>query len=179
MQSAHLRFRWYSRAARRTADVPGPIICLRLNRELCAYAINALGDTVISRLAAATAPTGTVVLDLSATATVDDQGQAALRSLHRRLAELAIRLRLVAPEPDAYATLKGDGTGIEPDALHTSVRAAVLAAHADLPGPAAVTPALRTLLARLPEPLPLAEVPGAGGRGQPVPAQRAVGSCHD
>ena len=157
MQSTRSLPRWYTRAARRTADVPGRIVCLRLSCELGGDAAGgALTDTVIARLASAAAPTGTVVLDLSASAAVDDRGRAALQSLQRRLAELAIRLRLVVPEPDVYATLKNGGTGIEPDALHITVRAAVLAAHADLPGPAAVTPALRTLLAQPPEPMSLA-----------------------
>jgi hypothetical protein len=157
MQSTRSLSRWYARVARRTADVPGRIVCLRLSRELAGDAADgALTDTVIARLAFSAAPTGTVVLDLSASAAVDDRGRAALQSLQRRLAELTIRLRLVVPEPDAYATLKRDGTGIEPDALHITVRTAVLAAHADLPGPAAVTPALRTLLAQPPEPMSLA-----------------------
>jgi anti-anti-sigma regulatory factor len=147
----------YARAARRTADVPGGIICLRLSCELCGDAADgALTDTVITRLASAAGPTGAVVLDLSATAAVDDRGRAALQSLQRRLAELAIRLRLVVQEPSAFATLESDGTGIELDSLHITVRTAVLAAHADLPGPAAVTPALRTLLTQPPEPLSLA-----------------------
>jgi anti-anti-sigma regulatory factor len=162
MQFTRSLSRWNARAARRTADVPGRIVCLRLSCELCGDAADgALTDTVIARLASASAPTGTVVLDLSATATVDDRGRAALQSLQRRLAELTIRLRLVVPEPIAYATLESDGTGIERDSLHITVRTAVLAAHADLPGPAAVTPALRTLLAQPPEPMSLATT-GAG-----------------
>lgn len=162
MQSTRSLPRWYARAARRTADVPGRIVCLRLSCELGGDAASgALTDTVIARLASAAVPTGTVVLDLSASAAVDDRGRAALQSLQRRLAELTIRLRLVVPEPDVYATLKNDGTGIESDALHITVRAAVLAAHADRPGPAAVTPALRTLLAQPPEPMSLPAM-GAG-----------------
>jgi anti-anti-sigma regulatory factor len=169
MLSVHPRFRWTPRTARGPADVPGgpgasrqapgSIICLRLNCELSADIAGALCDAVSARLAAAAAPAGTVVLDLSAAVTVDDQAWAALESLHRRLADLTIRLRLVAPRPNGSAALSAGGIGIGPDALHASVRTAVLAAHADRPGPASVTPALRILLTQPPELLSLAEVP--------------------
>ncbi len=168
MLSAHSRFRWPSRAARCSAGVrggpgasrqaAGSIICLRLSCELSAGIAGALGDAVSARLAAAATPAGTVVLELSAAATVDDQALAALQSLHRRLADLTVRLRLVAPRPNVYAALHTDDIDIGPDALHTSVRTAVLAAHADGPGPASVTPALRMLLTQPPELLSLAEV---------------------
>ena len=168
MLSAHSRFRWPSRAARCSADVrggpgasrqaAGSIICLRLGCELSADIAGALSDAVSARLAAAAAPAGTVVLELSAASTVDDQALAALQSLHRRLADLTIRLRLVAPRPNVYAALHTGDIDIGPDALHTSVRTAVLAAHADRPGPASVTPALRVLLTQPPELLSLAEV---------------------
>jgi anti-anti-sigma regulatory factor len=183
MQPAHLHFRWQSRAARRAAGVvgraganrrvPGGIICLRLSCELGADIAGALGDAVSARLAAATGPTDTVVLDLSATAAIDDQAGAAIQSLQRRLADLTIRLRLVASRSNVYAALQTEGTGIGPDALHTSVRTAVLAAHADRPGPASVTPALRVLLTQPPELLSLAGVPGRSDRDLPVPDQRA------
>jgi anti-anti-sigma regulatory factor len=171
MLSVHPHFRWPPRAARGSSDVPGgpgagrqalgSIICLRLNCELSADIAGALSDAVSARLAAAAAPTGTVVLDLSAAETVDDLAWAALQSLHRRLADLTIRLRLVAPEANVSATLQTGGIGIGPDAFHTSVRTAVLAAYADLPGPASVTPARRMLLTQPPELLSLAEVPGS------------------
>ena len=169
MPSVHSRFRWSPRAKRCSADIPGipgasrqaagGIICLRLNCELSADIAGALSDAVSARLAAAAAPAGTVVLELSAAATVDDQALAALQSLHRRLADLTVRLRLVAPRPNVYAALHTGDIDMGPDVLHTSVRTAVLAAHADRPGPASVTPALRVLLTEPPELLPLAEVP--------------------
>ena len=175
MLSAHPRFRWPPRVARYSADVPGgpgasrqapgSIICLRINCELSADIAGALSDAVSARLAAAAAPAGTVVLDLSAAVTVDDQAWAALQSLHCRLADQAIRLRLVAPRPNACAELPAGDIGIEPDALHTSLRTAVLAAHADRPGPASVTPALRILLTQPPELLSLADVPESSEGG--------------
>lgn len=175
VQSAPSHSRWYARTGRRTAGVPGGIICLRLDGGLGANPVDMLSDAVIARLTASGTRTETVVLDLSATATLDDQGRTALQSLQRRLADLAIRLRLVAPEPNVYATLRDDGTGIRHDALHTSVRTAVLAAHADLPGPASATPTLRMLLTQPPEPLSLEEAPVSSAPGWPVPAQRRQG----
>ena len=80
--------------------------------------------------------------------------------------DLTIRLRLVAPTPNVYAALQTGGIGIGPDALHTSVRTAVLAAHADRPGPASVTPVLRMLLTQPPELLSLAEVPDSSELSQ-------------
>ena len=169
MLSVHSRFRWPTHTARYSAGAPGApgasrqaagsIICLRLGCELSADIAGALSDAVSARLAAAATPADTIVLELPAGATVDDQALAALRSLHRRLAELAVRLRLVAPRPNVYAALHTGDIDIGPDALHTSVRTAVLAAHADRPGPASVTPALRILLTQPPELLSLAEVP--------------------
>ena len=184
MQPAHRHFRWPSRAPRRTADipgsrgasrdVPGSIICLRLSCELGADIADALGDAVSARLATATAPTDTVVLDLSATATVDEQAGAALQSLQRRLADLTVRLRLVVPRSNVYATLQTDGIGIGPDVLHTSLRTAVLTAHADLPGPASVTPTLRMLLTQPPELLSLAEVSAISDHDRPIPDRGAL-----
>ena len=169
MLSAHSRFRWPTRAARCPANVPGGpgasrpaasgIICLRLGCELSADIAGALSDAVSARLAAAAVPAGTVVLDLSAAMTVDDEALAALQSLHRQLADLTVRLRLVAPRPNVYAALHTGDIDVEQEVLHNSVRTAVLAAHADRPGPASVTPALRVLLTQPPELLPLARVP--------------------
>ena len=91
--------------------------------------------------------------------TVDDEALAALQSLHRQLADLTVRLRLVAPRPNVYAALHTGDIDVEPEVLHTSVRTAVLAAHADRPGPALghASPA-RTAHAAA-ELLPLAGVP--------------------
>ncbi len=132
---------------------------MRLGCELSTDIAGALSDAVSARLAAAAVPAGTVVLELSAVATVDDETLAALESLHRRLADQTIRLRLVAPQPNVYAALHTGDLDMGPDALHHSVRTAVLAAHADRPGPASVTPALRVLLTQPPELLSLTGVP--------------------
>ena len=108
-----------------------------------------------SRPAAGPAAGQIVVLDLTDTPAVDDGARAALLSLGDLLVKSHTRLRLVLPDAEARAGLCDGGTAsaIGADALHTSVRAAVLAAHAALPGPALVTPALRMLLGNPPEQL--------------------------
>jgi anti-anti-sigma regulatory factor len=129
------------------------IVCLRLSGQLCADTADALVDAVDARLRAAMPPAHAVVLDLSATLAVDDRARAALISLCDLLSASHARLRLVLPEAGARATLSKGGVAnaIGLDALHTSVRAAILAAHASLPGPALVTPAMRALLVQPPE----------------------------
>ena len=113
----------------------------------------------------------TVVLDLSEAPAVDDGARAALRSLGDLLVKSHARLRLVVPEAEARAALSGDGAGntIGPDALYPSIRAAVLAAHAALPGPALVTPAMRALLWQPPELLLLPPATTSPERHEPAP----------
>ena len=144
---------WRSVAARpRMADrswheaslAPGQIVCLRLTGQLCAGTADALVDAVYARLPAAMPPARAVVIDLAATPAFDDSARAALRSLRGLLSQSHARLRLVVPGTQARAALSSDGTAtaIGLDALHTSVRAALLAEHAAAPGPALVTPAM-------------------------------------
>jgi hypothetical protein len=104
------------------------------------------------------------VLDLSDTLAADDGARAALESLRALLADGHTRLRLVLPEGEARAALCSNGaaSAIGIDALHTSLRAAILAAHAALPGPALVTPALRAMLSQPPELLLPPSGPGTG-----------------
>ncbi len=158
---------WRSVAARsRMADrswheaslAPGQIVCLRLTGQLCAGTADALVDAVYARLPAAMPPARAVVIDLAATPAFDDSARAALRSLRGLLSQSHARLRLVVPGTQARAALSSDGTAtaIGLDALHTSVRAALLAEHAAAPGPALVTPAMRPLLTQPPELLRLA-----------------------
>jgi hypothetical protein len=131
----------------------GHIVCLRLTGRLCGGTGQALLDAVGDRVLAAVPPPCAVVLDLSDTLAADDGARAALLSLRALLADDHTRLRLVLPEGEARAALCGNGAAsvIGIDALHTSVRAAILAAHAALPGPALVTPALRAMLSQPPE----------------------------
>jgi len=157
---------WRSAAARpvtaarswhQTSPAAGPIVCLRLTGQLCAGTADALLDTVGARVRATVPPACEVVLDLSGTPAIDDDAREALRSLCGLLVNSHAHLRIVLPEAEARAALSSDHTAnaIGPDALYPSVRAAILAAHAALPGAALITPALRTLLRQPPEPLPL------------------------
>jgi ABC-type transporter Mla MlaB component len=128
-------------------------MCLRLSGQLCAGTTGALLDAVVARIGAAMPPVAAVVLDLSDTPDVDDGARAALLSLCGLLAQSHTRLRLVLPEAATRAALGSDDAASTAglDALHTTVRTALLAAYAALPGPALVTPAMRMLLEHPPE----------------------------
>jgi len=147
--------RMVARSRPKAGPATGQIVCLRLTGQLCADTAEALLDAVSARVRAAMPPACEVVLDLTDTLAVDNGARAALLSLGELLVESHVRLRLVLPEADARAALCDGGAAdaIGADVLHTSVRAAVLAAHAALPGPALVTPALRMLLGNPPEQL--------------------------
>jgi MFS superfamily sulfate permease-like transporter len=152
-RSAAARPRMAARSWREAEPATGQIVCLRLTGQLCADTAQPLLDAVCARVRAAVPPPCAVVLDLSDTLAADDGARAALESLRALLADGHTRLRLVLPEGEARAALCSNGAvgAIGIDALHTSVRAAILAAHAALPGPALVTPALRAMLSRPPE----------------------------
>ena len=154
-RSAIVRPRVAARSWREADPSTGQIVCLRLTGQLCADTAEAFLDAVSARVRAAMPAAYEVVLDLTDTPAVDDGARAALLSLGDLLVKSHARLRLVLPEAEARAALCDGGTtgAIGADALHTSVRAAVLAAHAALPGPALVTPALRMLLGNPPEQL--------------------------
>ena len=131
-------------------------MCLRFSGQLCAGTTGALLDAVVARIGAAMPPVAAVVLDLSDTPDIDDGARAALLSLCGLLAQSHTRLRLVLPEAATRAALGSDAASTAGlDALHTTVRAALLAAYAALPGPALVTPAMRMLLEHPPELLQL------------------------
>ena len=142
-----------ARSRREASLASGQIVCLRLTGQLCAGNADDLLDAVGARVRAAVPPAYAVVLDLSGTPAVDDGARAALLSLGGLLSKSHAQLRLVLPEAEDRAALSGDGsaTAVGLDALHTSVRTAILAAHAALPGPSLVTPAMRTLLSQPPE----------------------------
>jgi len=159
---AAARPRVAERSWREDSLVPGLIVCLRLTGGLCGGTAGALAAAVGDRVRAVMPPACAVVLDVSATPDVDDAAQAALLSLCEILSEGRTRLWLVVPGAEARARLYRGGiaSAIRLDAPHTSVRAAILAAHAALPGPALVTPAMRALLTQPPEPLTLLSDPG-------------------
>lgn len=156
-RSAAARPRSAVRSWHQTSLAAGQIMCLRLAGELRGDTADALLDAVGARVRAAVPPACEVVLDLSGTSAIDDDAREALRSLCGLLVDSHARLRIVLPEAEARAALSNDDTtgSLGPDALHPNVRTAILAAHAALPGPALITPAMRTLLSQPPESLPL------------------------
>jgi len=170
-RGAVARPRMAARDRRVNSPASEQIVCLRLTGQICAGTTDALLDAVGTRVRAAMPSACTVVLDLSDAPAVDDGGRAALRSLGDLLVKSHARLRLVVPEAEARAALSGDGAGntVGPDALYPSVRAAVLAAHAALPGPALVTPAMRALLWQPPELLLLPPATTSPGSHEPAP----------
>jgi hypothetical protein len=100
------------------------------------------------------------VLDLSATPVLHDGAAAALDTLADLLHQHShATLRVVLPGPQARVASSGESanTAMRTGTIHTSARAAMLAAYAALPGAALVTPALRELLAQPPESLPVSE----------------------
>ena len=95
------------------------------------------------------------MLDLSDTPVLHDGVAAALDALADLLQHSHASLRLVLPGAQARASFSAESakTAMSTGAIHTSARAAMLAAYAALPGAALVTPAWRELLAQPPESL--------------------------
>ena len=135
------------------------ILCLRPACRLSADNADALVAAVGARVSAAVPSPCSVVLDLSATPVLHDGAAAVFDTLADLLQHSHTTLRLVLPGPQARAAFSGGSakTAMGTDAIHTSARAAMLAAYAALPGAALVTPALRELLAQPPESLPVPE----------------------
>lgn len=135
----------------------GRILCLRVTWQLSAGTADALVQAVSSRVRAAASPPWMVVLDLCQTRAIDDASLRAVQRLHGLLAHSQARLRLVHPAAEVRAALAVDGPlgAISEEDVHGSLREALLAVHASLPGPALVTPATRRFLTEPPELLSL------------------------
>jgi len=133
------------------------ILCLRPACPLSADNADALVAAVSARVRAAVPAPWLVVLDLSATPDLHDGAAAALRQLGGWLRNGHASLRLVLPAVQARAAFAtaSAGEAIGANTVHSSGRAAMLAAYASLPGAALVTPALSQQLAQPPEFLPL------------------------
>jgi hypothetical protein len=173
MQSVHSLFLRRSPIWKKSATPPGVvastwlpgsqasqwILCLRPACPLSADNADALVAAVGARVRAAAPSPCSVVLDLSATPVLHDGAAAALDTLADLLQHSHMTLRLALAGPQACAAFSGGcaKTAMGTDTIHTSARAAMLAAYAALPGAALVTPALRELLAQPPEPLPVPE----------------------
>jgi MFS superfamily sulfate permease-like transporter len=123
------------------------ILCLGLSISLETGQIHRLADTICDRVRGSTRPVGTVVLDLRAGADIDADSRTALLSLHRRLASMGTRLRIATACRQLAARLREDlPRHLGADAIHDSVRSAVLATYAALPGPGLVTAQVRAAL---------------------------------
>jgi hypothetical protein len=135
------------------------VLCLRPACRLSADNADALVAAVGARVRVAVPSPSSVVLDLSATPVLHDGAAAVLDSLADLLQHSHATLRVVLPGPQARAGFSGEcaKAAMGTDSIHTSARAAMLAAYAALPGAALVTPALRELLAQPPESLPVPE----------------------
>ena len=133
------------------------IISLRLTCQLSSGTADGVVQTVINRVHAAWPSACTIVLDLRHTRAIDDDARRALQTVQDMLAQDQSRLRLAHPAAEARAALTVDGPlgAISPADVHGSLREALLAAHASLPGPALVTSAIRRLLTEPPELLSL------------------------
>ena len=131
---------------------PRRIVCLRLTCQLSSSTAGDVVQAVIDRVHAAGPPPCIVVLDLRHTRAIDDDARRALQTLHDVLMQGQSRLRLAHPAAEARATLIDGPLGtISPDDVHGSLRQALLAAYASLPGPALVTSATRRFLTEPPE----------------------------
>jgi hypothetical protein len=141
------------------SQAPQRILCLRPAGQFSAGNAAALVAAVGARVKAAIPAPCSVVLDLSATPVPYDGAAAALDILADLLQHSQATLWLVLPGAQARAAFSADSTrtAMGTDTVHTSARAAMLAAYAALPGAAFVTPGLRQLLARPPEFLPVPE----------------------
>lgn len=141
-----------TRAGRRTGvranTATAEILCLGLSISLETGQIHRLADTICDRVHSSARPVGTVILDLRAGADIDADSRAALLFLHRRLASMGTRLRIATACRPLAARLREDDLRrhLGADAIHDSVRSAVLATYAALPGPGLVTAQVRAAL---------------------------------
>ncbi|HEY6279561.1 MAG TPA: sodium-independent anion transporter [Streptosporangiaceae bacterium] len=170
-----------SQLDRRGALILPRIVVLRLQADLSPGTASQLTRAVLARVRACRAGVGTLVLDLGAGTEIDGSGYAALADLGKRLRRLGTGLRVVAASRHARDLLLQPGLAGELGArsIHPTLRAAVLAAYAALPGPGLVTTAMRAALTR---PAELVLLPGAAGPPEqmlhPVRMGRAAdGAC--
>jgi hypothetical protein len=136
------------RAAARASTAATGILCLGLSISLEADRAHRLVDAILDRVLGSALPVGTVILDLRAGADLDADSGAALVSLHHRLASMGTRLRIATACRQLAGRLREADLPqhLGADAIHDSVRSAVLATYAALPGPGLVTAQVRAAL---------------------------------
>jgi anti-anti-sigma regulatory factor len=141
-----------ARSAATAASVPGGVPVLRLVCTLTDDGAAGLEQAVLARLAGRTV--GTVVLDLSGCADLDDDSRRALCELRTALRHRGTGLRLVVTSREAREELAAAAEHrIGQDAVHDCARAAMLAAFAQAPGPGLVGAGMRDALAAPPDTL--------------------------
>ena len=98
---------------------------------------------------------GTVIVILREDGTRDGMLRAVLSELDDELRHRGFRFRLVTREADLRQQMAdlGQGAAAGRLAVHETLRSAVLASYAELPGPGLVTSAVRTALVAHAEPL--------------------------
>lgn len=108
-----------------------------------------LTDVVTARVTACAGEVGTVIVALTGDMRPDDTVREDLYALYRHLNMSGIRLHLVTSRDDWRRFLVQDGQKgtLDPLAVYPTLRSAVLASYAKLPGPGLVTGAVRAALA--------------------------------
>lgn len=134
------------------------ITVLRLAAVLEPAVAELLTEAVLARVLACGRDVGTVVLDLGPGTEIEAESCAALHALHDCLRRLGTRLRLAAASAQARELFRSTGLThqLGAGAIHPSLRSAVLATYAELPGPGLVTGDVRAALAKPAHPLALA-----------------------
>jgi MFS superfamily sulfate permease-like transporter len=124
------------------------ILCLGLSVTLESGQADRLADAVLDRVVRPGRPVGTVILDVRAGTGLDSQSRAILVGLQQMLASMGTRLRIVTSCRRLADRLREAGLAehLGPGEIHDSVRSAVLATYASLPGPGVVTPQVRAAL---------------------------------
>jgi hypothetical protein len=182
---------WRSRRGRRNGTVSpraGGSPHLSLSCSLAPGRAWPAASAALARVLGSPPPPRVVILELTV-AELDSDAGAALGWLRDRLRRAGSRLWLAAASGPAGQQLQQAGAAewLGPDAVHRSLRAAVLAVYAALPGPGLVTADMRAALTTPAEPLrsegpapPAAEpVPAveplpAGQTAEPMPAGQAA-----
>lgn len=138
-----------------TLEHVGAPAVLRLRITLAPGLAEVLAEAVLARVLAGNRAVGTLVLDLGTGAEIDAATCDALHALDDRLRALGTRLRLVTGSAQVRDRLRDSGLNhrLGSEAIHPSLRAAVLASYAGLPGPGLVTAEIRAAMAAPAEPL--------------------------
>jgi hypothetical protein len=124
------------------------LACLAMTSSLEGCQSSRLADAIVRRVLHCGCPVGTVVLDLGAVTSLDEEACAAILSVHQRLTAIGTRLRLAASAHGLLGCLADAGITqqLGRDAVHPSFRSAVLATYAALPGPGLVLGQIKAAL---------------------------------